>query len=60
MLCDPSTLTVAELKERLKERGLSMAGTKVELIFRLREADPTDSWVENGESIGRGCRGWAE
>ena len=39
-------LTVMELKERLKARGLATTGAKSELILRLQEADPSGSWME--------------
>ncbi|XP_039305153.1 uncharacterized protein LOC120357750 [Solenopsis invicta] len=39
-------LTVAELKERLRELGLSSSGTKSELIKRLDESVPSGVWTE--------------
>ncbi|XP_011858668.1 PREDICTED: uncharacterized protein LOC105556196 [Vollenhovia emeryi] len=39
-----STLSVAQLKEFLRARGLSVSGTKAELLARLTEADPTGDW----------------
>ena len=35
---DPSSLTVAALREHLQKRGLSTAGKKAELVERLTEA----------------------
>ena len=39
---DYSNLTVKELKDLLKERGLSSVGKKTELIERLKECDVND------------------
>ena len=39
---DYNTLTIKELKELLKERGLSTVGKKAELIERLKECDSND------------------
>ena len=36
---DLYSMTVAQLKERLKEKGLPVSGKKAELIARLREGD---------------------
>ena len=35
----PTTFTVSELKEELRDMGLPTAGTKTELIARLTESD---------------------
>jgi len=43
---DANDLTVAALKDRLKQLNLSTAGSKAELISRLNEADPTGQWME--------------
>lgn len=51
-MSEQSTLTVVELKEKLKARGLSTAGAKSELILRLQGADPTGSWMESIASDG--------
>ena len=45
-LKDPTTFTVSELKEQLRDMGLPTAGTKTELIARLTEADPAREWLE--------------
>ena len=37
--------TVAQLKETLQARGLKSSGTKLELITRLMEADPSGEWM---------------
>lgn len=42
-----SDLTVVELKEKLKELGLSYYGNKNELIVRLNESVPSGVWTEN-------------
>jgi len=42
---DANDLTVAALKDRLKQLNLSTAGSKSELILRLNEADPTGQWM---------------
>lgn len=39
-------LTVVELREKLKELGLSYAGNKSELVARLNESDPSGTWEE--------------
>lgn len=44
-MSDPNAFTVAELKERLKVRGLVVAGAKSDLVARLMEADPAGSWM---------------
>lgn len=40
-----SDITVAELKELLKAKKLSMAENKAELLTRLQTADPDDEWT---------------
>lgn len=40
-------LLVAELKEKLRELGLSCSGSKNELIMRLNESVPSGVWTEN-------------
>ena len=45
-LKDPTTFTVSELKEQLRDMGLPTAGTKTELIAHLTEADPAREWLE--------------
>lgn len=47
---DPSNLTVAELKTKLRERGLATNGTKVELIARLMETDPSGDWANERDN----------
>ncbi|CAK9814696.1 Gag-Pol polyprotein [Anthophora quadrimaculata] len=46
--------TVLELKDMLRAYGLNTAGTKAELIARLRERDPSGQWMsstyEEGDS----------
>jgi len=46
-MSEQSNLTVVELTEKLKARGLSTAGAKSELILRLQGADSTGSWMES-------------
>ncbi len=41
-----SNLTVAELKELLKEAGLPVSGKKADLIARLEEADVEEDVIE--------------
>ena len=41
-----SDLTVAELKELLRESGLTVSGKKADLIARLEEADEHDEDIE--------------
>lgn len=41
---DPSEFKVAQLKEILRQKGLSVVGSKTELIARLDEADPSREW----------------
>ena len=41
-----SNLTVAELKELLKEAGLPVSGKKADLIARLEEADVEEEVIE--------------
>ncbi|KYM97832.1 hypothetical protein ALC62_11471 [Cyphomyrmex costatus] len=43
---DPRTLGVVVLKKILKQRGLSTAGTKAELISRLMSDDPSGGWMQ--------------
>ena len=47
------SMTVAQLKERLKEKGLPVSGKKAELIARLREGD-AESFVPD-EKYDVGC-----
>ncbi|RLU20354.1 hypothetical protein DMN91_006962 [Ooceraea biroi] len=48
---DPASFTVAELKEKLRKRGLATAGAKAELITRLMSVDPAGEWTnEQDES----------
>lgn len=55
-MIEPNTLTVTELKERLKARGLATSGAKADLIARLVEADPANSWMAERERERRGWR----
>ncbi|MDE0574156.1 MAG: SAP domain-containing protein, partial [Candidatus Poseidoniales archaeon] len=41
-----SDLTVAQLKELLKEAGLPVSGKKADLIVRLEEAEEHDDDIE--------------
>lgn len=49
---NPQKLSVAQLKEALKQRRLRTSGRKNELIVRLQSADPTGAWVQEAELIG--------
>jgi len=42
---DPSSYTLVALKEKLRARKLSTAGSKGELIARLAEVDPEGMWM---------------
>lgn len=44
-MTDPNVFMVAELKEKLRARGLSATGIKNELITRLMETDPSGEWM---------------
>lgn len=44
-----SKLTAAELKDKLRTRGLPTSGSKTELLMRLHEVNPSDSGEENSE-----------
>lgn len=59
-MSDLNGLTVIALREKCKEYGLTATGSKAELIARLMEADPTNSWVadrdgRNGVDDGAGA-----
>lgn len=54
-MSDPDAFNVIQLKEFLKIRGLSTAGTKTSLIARLMEADPSGEWM-NEENVNDFCR----
>ena len=42
---NPSDFKVTQLKAALQQLGFSTSGTKVELIARLQEADPSGGWM---------------
>lgn len=46
MTIKPTDFTIQKLKELLDSRELSTAGTKIELIARLNEHDPTGRWMK--------------
>ena len=48
---NPGRFTVVTLKELLRLRDLFITGNKAELIGRLTEADPTESWFEEAARI---------
>lgn len=48
---DPSDLTMSQLKEKLRELGLSSVRNKTELISRLIEADPLGKLIERMSEI---------
>ncbi|KAK9304218.1 hypothetical protein QLX08_004378 [Tetragonisca angustula] len=41
--------SLAELREKLKERGLPFSGTESELTTQLNEADPSGEWMRSRE-----------
>ncbi|EFN85579.1 hypothetical protein EAI_05628 [Harpegnathos saltator] len=45
---DPNEFKVAQLKEILRQKGLSIVGAKTELIARLDEAEPSREWATVG------------
>ena len=49
---DAFSLTLTELKEILKSKGLSLGGNKAELIDRLAKADPTGKWLRENDGTG--------
>ncbi|CAK9834317.1 Transposon Tf2-9 polyprotein [Anthophora retusa] len=51
----PSELTVTQLKDILKAKGLSAVGVKHDLINRLMMSDPTGAWMEEETSDGAGA-----
>ncbi|XP_043282371.1 uncharacterized protein [Venturia canescens] len=52
---EPNEFTVPQLKAKLQKRGLSSAGSKIELIARLQENDPSGEWrQESEESVSSG------
>lgn len=53
-MVNPTDLTVAQLKEKLRQRDLSTAGNKAELILRLNSEDPQGIWMNeevNGNNV---------
>ena len=53
-MTDPSTMTVAQLKEALKTRGLDATGLKAALVARLRaalESSDADAEANDGASV---------
>jgi len=46
-----NAFTVLELKDKLRARGLTTSGSKQELIARLHEADPANTWMEQNDLI---------
>lgn len=42
---DPNRLTLATLKDVLREMNLPISGKKAEMINRLMEADPSGKWI---------------
>lgn len=48
---NPSDFTVSQLKEKLRELGLSPVGNKAELINRLIEADPLGEVAETASEM---------
>ena len=49
---DAFNLTLTQLKEILKSKGLSLGGNKAELIDRLAKADPTGEWLRANDGTG--------
>tara|TARA_B100000029_G_scaffold417828_1_gene422619 strand:+ start:1138 stop:1806 length:669 start_codon:yes stop_codon:yes gene_type:complete len=50
-MTDYESLTVADLKDVLRERGLPVSGKKAELIARLQEHDSSEVAVESASEI---------
>lgn len=48
---DPTTFTVATLREVSKSLGLPTVGNKAELIRRLQDSDPSDAWMQEAELV---------
>lgn len=51
---NPSEFTVQQLKEKLKTFGLSTAGSKSDLINRLKAVDPAGSWLREPDDVRSG------
>ncbi|XP_076660357.1 uncharacterized protein LOC143363695 [Halictus rubicundus] len=51
MASKPTDFTILRLKELLESRELSTAGTKVELIARLNEHDPSGQWMKGTPEV---------
>ena len=45
-MMEPKELTVAEIKERLRARGLKVGGTRPEILARLRAVEPAEAPAE--------------
>lgn len=58
-MSDPNVFTVTDLREKLRARGLTTAGTKNDLITCLMESDPSGTWMaerdENADSAEDKC-----
>ena len=48
---NPNDFTIKELKEKLSKLGLTISGSKADLIARLDDADPTGNWMLCEEEI---------
>ena len=49
-MADARDLTVSELREILRMRGLSTTGNKTELVLTIEEANTDGSWLRNCEN----------
>ena len=48
---DPTKLKLTQLQDICINRGLTTNGNKAEVIRRLQEADPTDEWLRETNSL---------
>lgn len=51
---DSNAFSVAQLREKLRQRNLNLSGNKTEMILRLIQADPTGHWMSDGDAADDG------